>query len=50
MEFRSELGRDMFSADSVDEGDTVPYIEEGEAMNAKISQVGETFVLDFRRY
>jgi hypothetical protein len=44
------LGRDVFGANNVDEGDTVPYIEEGKAMNAKIPQVRETFVLDFRRY
>jgi len=37
MEFCSELSRDVFGANCVDEGDIVPYIEEGEAVNAKIS-------------
>ena len=50
MEFRSELGRDVFGANCVDEGNTVPYIEEGEVVNTKISQLGGTFILDFRRY
>ena len=50
MEFRPELSRDVFDANRVNEGDTVPYIKEREAVNAKISQVRGTFVLNFRRY
>ena len=50
MEFHSELNRDVFGANCVNEGDIVPYIEEGEAMNAKISQLDDMFVLNFRRY
>jgi hypothetical protein len=35
---------DIFSTDSVDEGYTVPYVEDGEPMKAKVSQAGEIMI------
>ena len=35
---------------SLSEGDTVPYIEDREAVKREIPQVNEAVVLDFRRH
>ena len=50
MKFLSELGLGVFGANGIEEGHAVPNVEEREAVNTKIPQLGEPFVLAFRRY
>ena len=45
MQFRSKLGPDIFNTESVDEGHAVPYVENGETPETKISQDGDEIMI-----
>jgi len=48
MGFRSELTFYIGYAESIYEGHTVPEVEDGEAVNSKVSQAQERIVIRFR--